>query len=137
MAATVPAVAATATSGDSLTDSLMALEKKGWEAWKARDQKALEDSTPTEVAYVDPLGTTYSTKADVMKAWVGPTCDIKSVSVTDGKATQIAPDSAILTFRGNAEGTCDNNKLGPLWGTGIFVKTGDTWKMAFLLESPA
>jgi len=129
--------AASATTGDSLTDSLMALEKKGWEAWKARDQKALEDLTTAETAYVDPLGTTYATKADVMKAWIGPTCDIKSVSVTDGKATQITPDSAILTFRGDAEGTCDNNKVGPLWGTSVLVKTGDTWKMVLLLESPA
>lgn len=129
-----PTAAATA---DALTDALMALEKSGWEAWKARDAKKLSDMTGSDLAYVDSMGNTTSNKADTIKAWTEPKCEIKSVALSDGKATLITKDAAILTFRAVAEGTCEGNALKPIWQTSLYVKDGDNWKPVFMFENPA
>jgi ketosteroid isomerase-like protein len=133
-AAESPAAPATA---DALTDSLMALEKSGWEAWKARDAKKLSDLTGADLAFVDPSGKFTSSKADTIKSWTEPKCEIKSVDLSDGKASMITKDAAILTFKGVADGTCEGNPLGAVWATSIYVKDGDTWKMVYGFENPA
>jgi ketosteroid isomerase-like protein len=129
-----PAAAATA---DELTNSLMAVEKSGWEAWKARDAKKLSDMTGSDLAYVDFMGNFASNKADTIKAWTEPKCEIKSFALSDGKATMITKDAAILTFKGVPEGTCDGNPLKAIWQTSIYVKDGDTWKPVYMFENPA
>jgi ketosteroid isomerase-like protein len=129
-----PAAAATA---DALTDSLMAIEKSGWEAWKARDAKKLSDMTGSDLAYVDFMGNFASNKADTIKAWTEAKCEIKNFALSDGKSTMITKDAAILTFKGVPEGTCDGNPLKAIWGTSIYVKDGDTWKPVYVFETPA
>lgn len=129
-----PAAAATA---DALTDTLMAIEKTGWEAWKARDAKKLSDMTASDLAYVDWTGNFTGNKADTIKAWTEPKCDIKSVSLSDGKATMITGDAAILTFKGGGDGTCGGNPIKTIWQTSIYVKEADTWKPVFMFETPA
>lgn len=126
-----------APAADPVTDALMAVEKAGWEAWKARDAKKLEDLTAANLAYVDLFGNYTATKADTIKAWTGSQCTITSVSVTDGVGTTLSPTLALLTFKGSGEGTCEGMKLKPVYGTSFYVKEGDTWKLAFGVESPA
>jgi hypothetical protein len=72
-----------------------------------------------------------------MKAWFGENCKITSVNVSDGKATQMNDDSAILTYKGSAEGMCSGHPVKPLIGTTVFVKSGEAWKPVFVLESAA
>lgn len=124
-------------SGDALTDSLMALEKSGWEAWKDHDAKKLGDLTGADLAFVNSVGHFMSNKADTIKSWTGPACEVKSVNVSDGKATMITKDAAILTFKGSADGTCEGAPVGAVWGTSFYVKDGDTWKMVYGFENPA
>lgn len=126
-----------AATGDQLLDALLPLEKSGWEAWKARDAKKLGDITASDLSFVDTMGHVAATKADTLKAWTEPNCDIKSVDVSNAKATSITKDVAILTYKGTAVGTCEGEKLGPLWGNSIFVKEGDIWKVAYVFEVPA
>jgi len=133
-AAESPAAAATA---DALTDSLMALEKSGWEAWKARDAKKLSDLTASDLAFVNEMGMFTSSKDATIKSWTEPKCEIKSVNLSDGKATMITKDAAILTFKGVADGTCEGNPVGTVWATSIYVKDGDTWKLVYGFENPA
>lgn len=122
---------------DALTDSLMALEKSGWEAWKARDAKKLDDLTGSDVAFVDAAGKVTTSKADTVKSWTEPKCDIKSFNLSDGKATMITGDAAILTFKSTVDGTCEGNPLGSVWATSLYVKDGDTWKFVYGFENPA
>jgi hypothetical protein len=131
------ASSAPAAKADPLTDTLMALETKGWEAWKDEDQKQVEDMTADQLMLVDPLGTVHATKVQVMTAWFGQNCKINSVNVSDGAATQLADDTALLTYKGSAEGICNGQPVMPLWGTTIFMKSGDTWKPVFVLERNA
>ncbi len=122
---------------DAGTDALMAAEKALWEAWKEHDAKKLEDLTTEEISFINIFGTHFATKADAIKDWTGPGCDIKSVSVTDGVGTMLSPTVGILRHTGAAAGTCFGQEVGPVWGTSVYVKDGDAWKWAFGINLPA
>jgi ketosteroid isomerase-like protein len=126
-----------ATSGDAaLTDALMVIEKKGWEGWKAKDAKALGETVSKDIVFVDTMGK-LTMGADVMKMWTTDNpCNVSSVSLSDGKATSISKDAAILVVKGTAVGTCGDTKLEPLWNTSVFAKEGDVWKAVLIFESP-
>lgn len=122
---------------DPNLEALLALEKSGWEAWKARDAKKLETITMPTLGFIGPFGDYTGNQADTIKQWTGGQCDIKTVNVTDASATTISPNVAIMNFKGAADGTCDGQKLQTLWGTNIYVKDGGTWKLAVGIERPA
>jgi ketosteroid isomerase-like protein len=122
---------------DAGTDAMLAVEKAVWEAWKAHDAKKLEDLTASDISFINIFGTYFATKADALKDWTGAGCDVKSVSVTDAAGTMLSPTVGILTFKGTADGTCYGQKVGPIWGTSVYVKDGDAWKWAFGINVPA
>ena len=115
----------------------MAQERKGWEAWKAKDAKALEEVTAKDFTFVDPTGKVHRTKADALKAWTTDNnCTVSSVSLSDAKSQSLNNDVAILVVKGTAVGTCGDMKLEPLWNTTVFVKEAGEWKAAYIFESP-
>ncbi len=122
---------------DAATDALVALEMALWEAWKEHDAKTIEDLTAEEISFINIFGTYLATKADAIKDWTGPGCDVNSVSVTDGVGTMLSPTVGILRHTGTADGTCFGQKVGSVWGTSVYVKDGDTWKWAFGINLPA
>ncbi len=122
---------------DAATDVLVALEKALWEAWKDHDANRIEDLTAEDISFINIFGTYFATKADAIKDWTGPGCNVKSVSVTDGVGTMLSPTVGILRFTGTADGTCFGQKVGSVWGTSVYVKDGDTWKWAFGINLPA
>ena len=126
----------TAASGDALTDALMILEKKGWEAWMKQDTAAMQTVTTNDVTLVNAMGQVAKGPGAAMKVWMDGSCKVSSVDVTDGKATMITKDAAILTYKGTAVGSCGTMKLEPLWGTTVAAKQGDVWKVVYVFETP-
>lgn len=124
-------------TADANTDALVKAELAVWEAWKSHNAKKLEELTANDLSFVDIFGTVTTNKPDTIKLWAENRCEVKGVSVTDGAATPISPTVSILTFKGNADGTCYGQKIGgPIFGTSVYVKSGETWKSAFTLNSP-
>lgn len=126
----------TSTTPDALTEALTAMEKKGWEAWMKQDAATLQTTTTKDLTFVDSMGKATHGQAEVMKVWITGACKVSSVNVSDGKATQIADNVAIFTYKGTAEGTCGDTKLTPLWAVTVAVKEGDAWKAAYIFEMP-
>jgi hypothetical protein len=128
--------AATKPAADPSTAAMMAIETSIWEAWKVKDARKLEDLTTRDLSFQNIFGTYFANKAGTIKDWTGARCDIKSVSVTDGAGTLLSATVGILTRKGTAEGTCDGRKLTsvPVYGTSVYVKDGDSWKLAFSLN---
>lgn len=122
---------------DAVTGALVPAEKAVWEAWKDHDGKRIEGLTTNEISFINIFGTYFATKADALKDWTSPGCDVKSVSITDAVGTELSPTTRILTFKGGADGTCFGQKVGPIWGSSIYVKDGDTWKWTFGINIPA
>jgi len=126
---------ATKPAADPGTDAMMAIEKSVWEAWKARDNKKIEDLTAKDLSFINVFGTYFGNKADALKDWRG-NCDIKSINLTDSVGTTLSPTVGILTSKATAEGSCYGEKLPPvpIYATSVYVKDGDAWKLAFGLN---
>ncbi len=124
---------------DANTDALVKIHTSGWEAFKAKDAKKFEEIASSNLSIVNPIGTWISGKANVIKEWTETMkCEgVTKVSVSDGFAAALSPTVEILTLKGMADGTCDGQKNGPLDQTAVYVKEGDAWKLAFMLESIA
>lgn len=128
--------AAKPTAAAPSKETLMALEKSGWEAWKNRDPKWVEDNY-TEKGF-NLVGKGRMDKTAMIKATTTQKCDIKSYSLSDDKMTMAGADMAILTFKGTQDGTCDGKKVpAAVWSASIYVREGDKWKAAFYAEAPA
>jgi hypothetical protein len=122
---------------DPAVDAIIAVEKSGWEAWKAQDAAKLNSITSSNLAFVGWNGGFTSTQADTVKGWTDGTCKVNSVSVTDASGMMISPTVGMITFKGAGEGMCGDMKIMPVWGTSFYVKEGDAWKLAFGFENPA
>lgn len=120
------------------TDALTKAHQAGWEAWAAKDGAKLASSTASNLSFVSPTGQWFGTKDEVLKAWAAMDCkDVKNVKVSDGFGWALSPTVELFLHKGTADGTCDGMKNGPLYGSAVYVKEGNDWKMAFLFESPA
>lgn len=130
-------VAAEPAARDAGTDAMFEVEKAVWEAWMAHDANRIEDLTASDISFINIFGTYLANKADALKDWSGTGCDVASVSVSDAAGTMLSPTVGILTFNGAADGTCYGQTVGPIWGTSIYVREGDTWKWTFGINLPA
>lgn len=133
------AAPAEAPKPDANTDALVKIHTSGWEAWKAKDAKKLEEISTNDLSIVDPVGMWMSGRAAVVKHWTeGMKCEgVNNVKVSDGFASAISPTVELLTLKGTADGTCDGHKNSPLWQAAVYVKEGNDWKLAFMFETPA
>ena len=117
--------------------ALVAAEKAIWEAWRTHDAKKLAYLTTKEISFINIFGTYFATKAVALKDWTSEGCKVKSTNVTNATGTMLSPTVGILTFNGGADGTCFGQKVGPIWGTSIYVKDGSVWKWTFGINLPA
>ena len=121
---------------DAATDALMAVETKAWEAWKNKDAKGLDDFAAKDMVALD--GTAgWTDRATTLKRWGDPSCNIKSVSLTDAASTAFGSDAAILTLKSMVDGKCGGNAITPEWGATIYVKEGGVWKALMAMGVPA
>lgn len=121
---------------DTLTAEIAAVEKAGWEAWKAKDKAKLEETTHKDLTFVNLMGKVTSPQSEVINGWMTEKCDVKAVDVTDAHATLLDPMTAILTYKGHAEGTCEGMPLYDLWGTTVAIKDGTKWRAVYVFETP-
>jgi ketosteroid isomerase-like protein len=126
---------ATKPAADPNTEAMKAIEKALWEAWKARDNKKIEELTINDLSFVNVFGTNFANKADALKDWQG-NCDITRITLTDSVGTTLSPTVGLLTSKATAEGSCYGEKLAPvpIYATSVYVKEGDAWKLAFGLN---
>ncbi len=124
-------------SSEDVTNKVFSLEKMGWDAWKSRDSDKLNVMVTDNVTFVDANGQVAHGKDATMKMWMGPKCDIKSVNLSDPKVVSVLANVAVLTFKGGAKGECEGQPLSTLWGTSIYYKDGEAWKLAYGFEVPA
>src|SRR6202011_2737058 len=124
------------TNRNARTDAMLAAERAVWEAWRAHDAKKLADLTARDISFINIFGVYLATKTDAMQDWSGTYCDVKSVSLTDAMGTMLSPTLGILTFKAAADGTCYGQKVGPVWGTSVYVKSAAVWKWTFGINLP-
>ena len=129
-----PATAGSTTS-DATTDQLMAIEKKAWDAWKARDKAGVESMMAPNFVYFGDTG--FHDRADVIKLWSEPKCEGLDYTVGDAKGFAVTPDVMLVTYSADVKGKCDGNPVTPgLWVASFDAKEGNDWKNAFYIDLP-
>ncbi len=124
-------------SPDGGTPAILAVERTVWEDWRAHDAKKLADLMTSDISFINVFGTYLATKGEALRNWSGAGCDVKQIGFTDAAGTMLSPTVGILTFTATADGTCYGQVVGPIRGTSVYVKHGDTWKWTFGINTPA
>jgi hypothetical protein len=119
---------------DALTEALMAIETKAWDAWKQRDKAGIEGVMWKDFMYVSGLGR--MTRADAIKQWGDQKCEGLDYKFSDAKAFSVTADVAVATYNIDVKGKCDGNPVSPfVWAASFSIKEGDAWKNAFYTDT--
>ena len=132
--AATTAASPAAAPADPAVDSLLALEKTAWEAWKNQDAKALADWAGTNLTAFTSNGR--ENAAGAVKTWTTGGCQIRSVTLSQPSTLSLGPDHTIVFFKSVAEGTCGGQPTPPEYGATIYAKDGTTQKPVFSMGSP-
>jgi hypothetical protein len=120
---------------DAFTETLMAVEKRGWDGWVARDAKALGDVTASEFTYFSGRGR--ADRAEAMKLWTEPKCEGLAYTFAEPMGVQLSKDAALVTYKADVKGKCDGTPVAPtVWVASFDIKEGDAWKNSFYMDFP-
>ena len=112
---------------------MMAVETKGWDAWKARDVKGVEGVLAKDFMYLSGLGR--ADRAAAIKTWSEPKCTGLDYKFAEPMAVSLATDVAFVTYKADVKGTCDGKPVPPsVWVASFDLKEGDAWKNAFYTD---
>jgi hypothetical protein len=110
----------------TLQDTLVALEKQSWEAWKNHDGKFFQGflaDDHVELGFGGPAN-----KASVVAGVAGPACSVKSYAVDHFALAVVDANTALLTYHAAQDTTCGGQPVpSPVWVSSLYVKRGDRW----------
>jgi hypothetical protein len=117
-------------------DKIVQTEKQLWEAWKKSDAKPFQEHLADRAVGVSSRGVMEGTQA-VVQDITGGKCDVSSYSLEDTKVTWLDSNTALLTYKGNQDATCEGKKIpATVYASSIYVKRGNNWKAMFHQETP-
>lgn len=115
---------------------IIALEKRGFEAWKNKDKKFFQDTLLEESLALYSAGV--ATKEQWVQVNVDPNCTVKSYAMDNIKVTMVNQDTALLTFRFTHDTICKGKQEpSPVWASTLYVKRGKNWFQMFYQETNA
>ena len=124
-----------AKSKNSSDDKLISAEKQLWEAWKNKDGGPFQQSLTDDSVMIDQTGIVQGKDKAVQSIAKSP-CDVKSYSVGDIKVDWVNKDTALLTYKADADATCNGQKVPPsVYASSIWVNKGGKWLTAFHQET--
>jgi hypothetical protein len=110
---------------------------------RIRMPKTIEGLTANEITFVNVFGSHFTSKAEVLKDWTGPTCNVTSFRLSNGVGSALSPTVGILTLTGVVTGTCGGRDISgqkiyvnSIYVNSIYVKDADAWKWVFGFNSP-
>lgn len=104
-----PAPATPAMSRAQSQRMMISTEKKLWEAWKTKNYKPFKTYLTSDSVNIGDQGV--AGKNDLLKAFEGLSCDVKSYELTDIKVTFLDSDAALMTYKAMQDGTCGGEAL--------------------------
>jgi hypothetical protein len=114
--------------------SLVATERKLWEAWKNKDVKPFKATLSADSIMVGESGVADKTAA--IKELTAAPCEVKSYTLSDFKVSMAAPNVALLTYKGVTDGTCGGTAIPSAWATSVYVNRGGKWLAYSHQETP-
>ena len=117
-----------------LLKQLSAMETKLWDAWKNKDPKPFDMHLAADSVIVGEQGV--SGKSTVAKDITSMPCEVKSFTLTDWKLSRVNANTALLTYKGAADGTCMGTAIPTTWSSSLWVRRKGTWQAVFHQETP-
>ena len=121
-------------SKDSKVETqIIALEKKGWEAWKNKDTAFIQGGMTDDGLVINSDGV--SNKSQYLKDVAG--CEIKSYSLDNFKVVMLDKNVALLTYTATQDGVCGGKTIpSKVRASANYVKRGGKWLWAMYMETP-
>ena len=113
---------------------LSASETKLWEAWKNKDAKPFKANLTANSVMIGDTGV--SGKNDIVKMMASMPCEVTSFQLSDWKLTMLNSGTALITYKGSAEGTCAGAPIPTVWASSVWVNRGGRWLSATHQETP-
>lgn len=128
--------AAKPTAAAPTKDALFAMDKQANEAYMKGDAKYFDGFLSDKFVMMDDHGKRIG-KADVVKMLSDSKCDIKTWSLDDAQMSMIDADTAVISYKGTFDGTCNGpggkpmKMPSPIRAASVYVRNGDKWMGAF------
>jgi ketosteroid isomerase-like protein len=120
---------------DGATDAMFTLEKKAWEAWKAKDAATINDWASNDLVAFTSNGR--QDRAGAVKTWMEDGCQINTVSLTDPSSISFGPDYGLLLFKASVDGKCGGSAVPTEYGATVYGKEAGAWKALFTMGTTA
>ena len=115
--------------------TIIATEKKLWEAWKNQNIKLFKATLSADSVMIGDSGV--ANKAEAIKALEMP-CEVKSYELSDIKVTFLNSSAALLTYTSTQDETCGGQPVpATVWSSSAYVLRGGKWLAASHQETPA
>ena len=126
-----------APAGDTaLKETLVALEKQSWVAWKSRDGKFFQDFLSDDHIEVSAGGV--SGKSVIVPFVASDKCVVKSYELDHFELTAFNASTAVLTYHAAQDTICFGQPVpSPTWVSSLYVKRAGRWLNALYQHSPA
>jgi ketosteroid isomerase-like protein len=100
-------------SSARLDSTILALERRGWEAVKRKDARAVFDLGGGSFVYVQPTGMQRMSMATAPNAFAE--CETRSYGIDSATVTRVGANGAVLTYRLTLDQTCGGEKVPSPW----------------------
>jgi hypothetical protein len=110
----------------TLQETLVALEKQSWEAWKARDSAFYRRFLSDDHVELGFGGS--GNKAEVIATVGTPRCVVSSYEVGDFKLSAFSKETALLTYHASQATVCSGKPVpSPVWVSSLYVHRNGRW----------
>ncbi len=111
-----------------IRNRIIATDKRLWEAWKNKDGKPFKTNLTADAVIVGEMGV--MGKNDAVTGIPNMPCEIKSYTLSDFKVTFPSGGTAIVTYKGMVDGSCQGTALPNVWASSVYVNRGGKWMVA-------
>lgn len=136
MLATAAPPATASPEDSSLEQTLIALERQSWTAWKAQDASFFDGFLSDDHVELWPVGP--AGKEAVVSGVRSGGCRVESYAVSAFRFTRLSSDSAVLVYRAEQKTTCGGHPVpSPVWATSIYARRDGQWMNILYEQLPA
>jgi hypothetical protein len=119
----------------SLEEAILSMERRAWEAVKARDAKAFTDLFAADGLMADSMG--FSTRAGFLQ--VLPDLTIDQYMLNDVKVMMIDKNAALITYKADVKGSFKGKAFpaNPAFVSSIWARRDGKWMTVYHQETIA
>jgi Domain of unknown function (DUF4440) len=118
-------------------DSILAMEKQLWEAWKNKDSKPFEERVADDGVAIGIGNKTVTTKSEFVNDIKSSDCDVRRYSITEDRSYRVGKGAVLLVYRADQDATCRGSKIpDTVYASSLWLKRDGKWQNFSHQETP-